>query len=42
MRLQALYSIRSERQLVEQVSHNLLFYWFVDLAMTTRPGTTTC
>lgn len=29
--LQALYSIRSERQLVEQVDYNLLFRWFVGL-----------
>jgi transposase len=30
--LQALYSIRSERQLVEQVNWNVLYRWFVDLA----------
>jgi len=29
--LQALYSIRSERQLVEQIDVNLLFRWFLDL-----------
>jgi transposase len=29
--LQALYSIRSERQLMEQVDYNLLFRWFVGL-----------
>jgi transposase len=29
--LQAFYSIRSERQLVEQLNWNLLFRWFVDL-----------
>jgi transposase len=29
--LQALYSIRSERQLVDQLNWNLLFRWFVDL-----------
>jgi hypothetical protein len=27
--LQAFYSIRSERQLMEQLDHNLLFRWFV-------------
>ena len=27
--LQALYSIRSERQLVEQINYNLLYRWFV-------------
>jgi transposase len=31
--LQALYSVRSERQLMEQLDHNLLFRWFVGLAM---------
>ena len=29
--LQALYTIRSEHQLVEQVSYNLLFRWFAGL-----------
>jgi transposase len=29
--LQALYSIRSERQLMEQLDYNLLFRWFVGL-----------
>lgn len=29
--LQALYSIRSERQLCEQLRYNLLFKWFLDL-----------
>ncbi|MDP9587274.1 UNVERIFIED_ORG: transposase [Burkholderia contaminans] len=28
-----LYSIRSERQLVEQISYNLLFRWFVGLSI---------
>ncbi len=27
--LQAFYSVRSERQLMEQIDHNLLFRWFV-------------
>jgi len=31
--LQALYSIRSERQLMEQLDYNLLFCWLVGLAM---------
>jgi transposase len=29
--LQALYSLRSERQLMEQIDYNLLFRWFVGL-----------
>ena len=29
--LQVLYSIRSERQLMEQIDYNLLFRWFVGL-----------
>lgn len=31
--LQAFYSVRSERQLMEQVDDNLLFRWFVGLSM---------
>src|SRR6266700_2306973 len=31
--LQLLYSIRSERQLMEQLDYNLLFRWFVGLQM---------
>jgi transposase len=31
--LQALYTIRSERQLMEQLAYNLLFRWFVGLGM---------
>src|SRR5580658_9850053 len=31
--LQAFYSIRSERQLMEQLNYNLLFRWFVGLSM---------
>ena len=31
--LQAFFSIRSERQLVEQIDYNLLFRWFVGLGM---------
>src|SRR3989442_3263847 len=30
---QALYSVRSERLLMEQLDYNLLFRWFVGLAM---------
>jgi transposase len=29
--LQALYSVRSERMLMEQLDYNLLFRWFVGL-----------
>jgi len=31
--LQALYTIRSERQLMEQIHYNLLYCWFVNLNM---------
>jgi transposase len=31
--LQMLYSVRSERQLMEQLDYNLLFRWFVGLSM---------
>jgi transposase len=34
--LQALYTIRSERQLMEQLDYNLLFRWFVGLGMDDR------
>lgn len=33
MLLQVLYSVRSVRQLVEEISYNLLFRWFVGLAI---------
>ncbi len=33
MLLQVLYSVRSERQLVEQIQCNLLFRWFVGLSI---------
>jgi len=33
MLLQVFYSIRSERQLMEQIQYNLLFHWFDGLAM---------
>jgi transposase len=32
-RLQLLYSIRSERQLVEKISYNLPYRWFVGLSI---------
>jgi transposase len=31
--LQVFFSVRSERQLVEQINYNLLFRWFVGLGM---------
>jgi transposase len=34
--LQALYTIRSERQLMEQLDYNLLFRWFVGLGLDDR------
>jgi transposase len=34
--LQSLYTIRSERQLMEQLDYNLLFRWFVGLGMDDR------
>jgi transposase len=34
--LQAFYSIRSERQLVERMDYDLLFRWFVGLGSRTR------
>ena len=33
MLLQVFYSVRSERQLMEQTRYNLLFRWFIGLAM---------
>ena len=33
MLLKVLYSVRSERQLMEQVQYNLLFRWFIGLSM---------
>ncbi|MEO8798281.1 MAG: IS5 family transposase [Polyangiaceae bacterium] len=35
--LMALYTIRSERQLCEQLAYNLLFRWFLDMNMTEIP-----
>jgi transposase len=34
--LQAFFSVRSERQLMEQLEYNLLFRWFVGLALDDR------
>src|SRR5437773_9959718 len=31
--VQVLYSVRSERQLMEQLNYNMLFRWFVGLSM---------
>jgi len=31
--LQALYSVRSERRLMEQITYNMLFRWFIGLSM---------
>lgn len=31
--IQVLYSVRSERMLIEQLDYNLLFRWFVGLSM---------
>lgn len=36
MLLQVLYSVRSERLLMEQVQYNLLFRWFIELSMDDR------
>jgi len=33
-----LYSLRSERMLMEQLSYNLLFRWFVGLAVDVWSG----
>ena len=40
--LQVLYSVRSERLLMEQLDYNLLFRWFVAWRPTTRSGTLPC
>src|SRR5277367_4245851 len=31
--LQAFYTVRSERQLMQQITYNMLFRWFIGLAM---------
>jgi transposase len=40
--LQMLYSIRSERQLMERLEFDLLFRWFVGLGMMMRCGIRRC
>lgn len=35
--LMALYSVRSERMLCEQLGYNMLFRWFLDMDMTEMP-----
>ena len=40
--LQAFYSIRSERRLMEELEFNLLYRWFVGSASTRRCGTRRC
>ena len=39
--LQSLYTVRSERMLMEQIEYNLLFRWFVGLAMDDTVWTAT-
>lgn len=40
--LQAFYSVRSERQQVEELDYNLLFHWPVGWEWTMRCGTRQC
>jgi transposase len=40
--LQAFYTVRSERQLMEQLDYNLLFRWFVGSRPTIRSGMPRC
>jgi transposase len=40
--LQILYTVRSERLLVEQLNYNLLFRWFVGMDMDEPCGITRC
>ena len=42
--IQVLFSVRSERQLMEQLEYNLLFRWFVGLGIDDRvwDSTTFC
>jgi transposase len=37
--LQAFFTLRSERQLMEQLSYNNLFRWFVGLSIEAPCGT---
>ena len=40
--LQALFTVRSERQLMQQITYNMLFRWFVGLAMDAPVWDVTC
>jgi transposase len=40
--LMALYSVRSERQLCEQLRYNLLFRWFLDMELEEESFDATC
>ena len=40
--LQAFFSVRSQRMLMEQINYNLLFRWFVGLPMERRSGMPPC
>ena len=40
--LQAFYTIRSERQLMERLEFDLLYRWFVGLGIDERSGITRC
>jgi transposase len=42
MLLQAFYSIRSERQLMERLEFDLLFRWFVGIGVDDRRGIIRC
>ena len=42
MLLQAFYSIRSERQLVERLEYDLLFRWFVGIGIDDAAGIIRC
>ena len=35
--LMALFGVRSERMLCEQLAYNMLFRWFLDMTMTEEP-----
>ena len=40
--IQAFYTVRSERQLMEQLDYNLLFRWFVGLGIDDAPQRRLC
>ena len=42
MLLQAFYSIRSARQLMERLEYDLLFRWFVGIGVDAECGTIRC